>query len=139
MRTILSLARHYRMHAYYLGLVAVGAFAIILGGGVSSWPYSAGTILLGASLLWARCWRRPAAEAILIRGVAVVTALQALSVWHEVGPPAPLPEPSELAVTIPAAIRLAIAPLMMWDWAAYRRDSAQISELRRSVQRCGQC
>ncbi len=110
-------ADRYRMHAYYVGMAAVGAMAVVgdpapslvgaLGSRTSAAWFGVWYVVVACLAMLARARRQRSTEAAAVTSLGVFTAAHGVLLC--------------LDGAWSSGIRLAIAILMMSDWAHMRR------------------
>lgn len=122
-----------RMYAYYTGMATVGALGFVgdpspglaraIGYTATQWTFSTGMIVLAVLAIVARKMRAAEAEAAFVIGMGVTTFIHGTALI------------STGVAGWQSGVRLAIALLMMWDWADYRRRDRDFEQLVSSVEK----
>lgn len=119
-RNFLTALKRSRMYFYYLGIIIAGVVGFVaepargvvhsLGLDASIWVFSSGMVILGCLAILSRKLGLPRAEGNIMIGIALATAVHGITIltlgetgWQ-------------------SGSRLAIAAMMMWDWADYRKN-----------------
>lgn len=119
---LLEPLRRYRMHAYYVAMIAVGLIGAV--GSQWGWTYGVGMTVVGALLLRARLADLARLEAALMRILTWLVFVQVLA-FTEHGVAL-----GELAFVL----RLLAGPLQMTNWARYREQDEALATLVRERQ-----
>lgn len=118
---LLEPLRRYRMHAYYVAMVAVGLLGVV--GSQWGWTYGIGMTVVGALLLRARLADLAHREAALMRILTWLVVVQAFA----------LTEHGVTLGELTLVLRLLAGPLQMTDWARYREQDEALEVLMREA------
>lgn len=118
---LLDPLRRYRMHAYYVAMIAVGLLGVV--GSQWGWTYGIGMTVVGALLLRARLADLAHREAALMRILTWLVVVQVLA----------FTEHGVALGELTLVLRLLAGPLQMTDWARYREQDEALEVLMREA------